>query len=65
MEQALNAIRGRVEIEQAERDRALATALREEEKEAKEREKRIGRFIALVGTGLTVTGISSRSPVNL
>ena len=26
------------------------------------REKRRGRFIALVGTGLTVTGISSQSP---
>ena len=61
-EQMLGTIRGIVEIEQAESDRDLATALREEEKEAKEREKRIGRFIALVGTGLTITGISSRSP---
>ena len=61
-EQMLGTIRGIVEIEQAESDRALAEKLREKEEDAEEREKKIGRLIALVGTGLTVTGISSQSP---
>ena len=61
-QQLIATIRGIVEIEQAQSDRALAKALREKEEGAEEREKRIGRLIALVGTGLTVTGISSQSP---
>jgi hypothetical protein len=61
-EQMLGTIRGIVEIEQAESDRHLATTLRQKEEAAEEREKRLERVIALVGTGLTVTGISSQSP---
>ncbi|MGB3757483.1 MAG: hypothetical protein WBA07_14080 [Rivularia sp. (in: cyanobacteria)] len=58
----INTIRGIVEIEQAEIDRALETALRDKDKAAEQREERIEHLIALVGTGLTVTGISSQSP---
>ncbi|AOY81527.1 hypothetical protein BJP36_18030 [Moorena producens JHB] len=43
LEQALSAIRARVDIDQAER------------------EKRLERWIALVGTGLAVSGISSQT----
>ena len=82
----LGTIRGIVEIEQAESDRALATALREkeeaaekrekqleeirrkEEKTAEEREKRlqlrialVGTGLAFIGTGLTVSTISSQT----
>ncbi|MGB6300680.1 MAG: hypothetical protein WBF90_31515 [Rivularia sp. (in: cyanobacteria)] len=58
----INTIRGIVEIEQAEIDRALETALRDKDKAAEQREERIEHLIALFGTGLTVTGISSQSP---
>ena len=78
-EQMLGTIRGIVEIEQAESDRALSKALREkeeaaetrekqleeiryqEEKAAEEREKRLQLWIALVGTGLAVSGISAQT----
>ena len=78
-EQMLGIIRGIVEIEQAESDRALSKALREkeeaaeirekqleeiryqEEKAAEEREKRLQLWIALVGTGLAVSGISAQT----
>ena len=78
-EQMLGTIRGIVEIEQAESDRALSKALREkeeaaearekqlekiryqEEKAAEEREKRLQLWIALVGTGLVVSGISAQT----
>lgn len=61
-EQMLGTIRGIVEIEQAESDRALATTLRQKEEATEKREKKLGLLITLIGTGLTVTGISSQSP---
>ena len=61
----LGTIRGIVEIEQAESDRALEKRLRKKEEEDKKRENRRGLLIALVGTGLTVTGISTQSPGKL
>ena len=60
-EQMLGTIRSLVEIEQVESDRALAKVLREKEKAAEKREKTLERSIALIGTGLVVTGISSRN----
>ncbi len=60
-EQMLGTIRGIVEIEQAESDRALEKALREKEEAAEEREKRLELWIALVGTGLAVSSISSQT----
>ncbi len=60
-EQMLGTIRGIVEIEQAESDRALEKALREKEKAAEKREKNLELWIALVGTGLAVSGISSQT----
>ncbi len=60
-EQMLGTIRGIVEIEQAESDRALSKALREKEAAAEEREKRLQLWIALVGTGLAVSGISAQT----
>ena len=60
-EQMLGTIRGIVEIEQAERDRALEKTLRQKEEAAEEREKRLQLWIALVGTGLAVSGISSQT----
>ncbi len=62
LEKAVNAIRGRVEIEQAERDRALEKDLREKEKAAEKRDKRLQLLIAIVGTGLAVSGISAQTP---
>ena len=78
-DQIIGTIRGIVEVEQADRDRALAKSLRDkeeadqarekqlekirhqEEKAAKEREQSLQRWIALVGTGLAVSGISSQT----
>ncbi|NEP34266.1 hypothetical protein [Moorena sp. SIO3B2] len=78
-DQMLGSIRGIVDIEQAECDRALEKALRDkekaaeerekqlesirhqEQKAAEEREKQLERWIALVGTGLAVSGISSQT----
>ena len=65
IDKAITSIRGIVEIEQAERDRALEKVLRKKEEEDKKRENRRGLLIALVGTGLTVTGISTESPGKL
>ncbi|OLT60501.1 hypothetical protein [Moorena bouillonii] len=79
LDQMLGSIRGIVDIEQAECDRALEKALRDkekadqarekelesirhqEQKAAEEREKQLERWIALVGTGLGVSGISSQT----
>ncbi len=60
-EQMLGTIRGIVEIEQAESDRALEKALREKEEAADKREKSLELWIALVGTGLAVSGISAQT----
>ncbi len=60
-EQMLGTIRGIVEIEQGESDRALEKALREKEEAAEKREKRLQLWIALVGTGLAVSGISAQT----
>ena len=60
-EQMLGTIRGIVEIEQAESDRALEKTLREKEEAAEKREKRLQLWIALVGTGLAVSGISAQT----
>ena len=78
-QQLITTIRGIVEIEQAESDRALEKTLREkeeaaerrekkleesrrkEEEAAEEREKRLQLWIALVGTGLAVSSISSQT----
>jgi hypothetical protein len=61
LDQMLGTIRGIVEIEQAESDRALEKALREKEEAAEKREKSLELWIALVGTGLAVSGISSQT----
>ncbi|NEO13430.1 MULTISPECIES: hypothetical protein [unclassified Moorena] len=68
LDKAISSIRGIVEIEQAERDRALEKALRDKEeadrardKEAEKQEKRQQLWITFVGTGLAVSGISSQS----
>ncbi len=50
-----------IEIEQVERDRALEKALRDKEEAAEKREKRLQLWIALVGTGLAVSGISAQT----
>ncbi|NET83795.1 MAG: hypothetical protein F6J94_18275 [Moorea sp. SIO1F2] len=60
-DQMLGSIRGIVDIEQAECDRALEKALRDKEKADQAREKQLERWIALVGTGLAVSGISSQT----
>ena len=60
-EQMLGTIRGIVEIEQAESDRALEQALKKKEKAAEKREKNLERWIALVGIGLAVSSISSQT----
>ncbi|OLT59069.1 hypothetical protein BJP37_08480 [Moorena bouillonii PNG] len=68
LDKAISSIRGIVEIEQAERDRALEKALRDKEeadrardKQAEKQEKRRQLWITFVGTGLAVSGISSQS----
>ncbi|NEO46484.1 MAG: hypothetical protein F6K55_21090 [Moorea sp. SIO4A3] len=68
LDKAISSIRGIVEIEQAERDRALEQALRDKEeadrardKQAEKQEKRRQLWITFVGTGLAVSGISSQS----
>ncbi|NEO39722.1 MAG: hypothetical protein F6J90_26690 [Moorea sp. SIOASIH] len=68
LDKAISSIRGIVEIEQAERDRALEKALRDKEeadrardKEAEKQEKRLQLWITFVGTGLAVSSISSQS----
>ncbi|MDJ0901301.1 MAG: hypothetical protein QNJ55_21095 [Xenococcus sp. MO_188.B8] len=50
-----------IEIEQAESARAFAEALRKKDEAAEEREKRLRLWIALVGTGLAVSGISAQT----
>ncbi|NEO70594.1 hypothetical protein [Moorena sp. SIO3H5] len=60
-DQMLGSIRGIVEIDQAERDRALEKALRDKEKADQAREKNLERWIASVGIGLGVSGISSQT----
>jgi hypothetical protein len=59
-QQMTDTIRGMVEIDQAERDRALQEALRNSEKAAQEREQKLQLWITLVATGLAVSGISSQ-----
>jgi len=59
-QQMTETIRGLVEVDQAERDRILEEAFRESEKAAQEREQKLQLWIALVGTGLAVSGISSQ-----
>jgi len=59
-QQMTDTIRGMVEIDQAERDRALQEALRDSEKAAQEREQKLQLWITLVATGLAVSGISSQ-----
>ncbi|NEQ61207.1 MAG: hypothetical protein F6K53_28825 [Moorea sp. SIO4A1] len=61
LDQMLGSIRGIVDIEQAECDRALEKALRDKEEADQAREKQLERWIALVGTGLAVSGISSQT----
>ncbi|NEP32045.1 hypothetical protein [Moorena sp. SIO3B2] len=68
LDKAISSIRGIVEIEQAERDRALEKALRDKEeadrardKQAEKQEKRLQLWITFVGTGLAVSGISSQT----
>lgn len=59
-EQMTDMIRGLVEIQQAERDHILEEALRDSEKAAQKREEKLQLWIALVATGLAVSGISSQ-----
>ncbi|NEQ87887.1 MAG: hypothetical protein F6K26_50315, partial [Moorea sp. SIO2I5] len=61
LDKAISSIRGIVEIEQAERDRAKEEANRARDKEAEKQEKRLQLWITFVGTGLAVSGISSQS----
>ncbi|WP_293117870.1 hypothetical protein [Moorena sp. SIO4G3] len=61
LDQMLGSIRGIVDIEQAECDRALEKALRDKEKADQAREKNLERWIASVGIGLGVSGISSQT----
>ncbi len=60
-DQMLGSIRGIVDIDQAERDRALEKALRDKEKADQAREKSLERWIASVGIGLGFSGISSQT----
>ncbi|MFP4411218.1 hypothetical protein [Coleofasciculus sp.] len=53
LEKALTAIQGRVDIEQAESDRATESAVQK-------RQQRLELLIAVVSTGLAVSGISSQ-----
>ncbi len=53
LEKAMTAIQGRVDIEQAESDRAA-------ESKAQKRQERLELFIAFANTGLAVSGISSQ-----
>lgn len=53
LEKALTAIQGRVDIEQAESDRATESA-------AQKRQQRLELIITVVSTGLAVSGISSQ-----
>lgn len=59
-QQMTDTIRGLVEVQQAERDRALQEALRASEKAAQEREQKLQLWITLLATGLAVSGISSQ-----
>jgi hypothetical protein len=59
-EQMLETVRGTVEIEQAECDRRLEKTLQDNESAAQEREQALEGWIAFVGTGLAVSGISSQ-----
>jgi hypothetical protein len=59
-QQMTDTVRGMVEIDQAERDRISEEAFRESKKTAQEREQKLQLWIALVGTGLAVSGISSQ-----
>ncbi|AOW99554.1 hypothetical protein BJP34_08900 [Moorena producens PAL-8-15-08-1] len=61
LDKAISSIRGIVEIEQAERDRALEKALRDKEEADRAREKKLERWITSVGIGLAVSSISSQS----
>jgi len=51
IDKAINSIRGIVEIEQAESDR-----------KREQQQKKLERIVALVGTGLAVSGLSAQSP---
>ncbi|BAZ38439.1 hypothetical protein NIES4101_43760 [Calothrix sp. NIES-4101] len=61
-DKAIASIRGIVEIEQAETDRALAKALKDKEETAQKRDKKLQLAIALAGTGLAVSSISADNP---
>ncbi|NEO67759.1 MAG: hypothetical protein F6J98_48400 [Moorea sp. SIO4G2] len=61
LDKAISSIRGIVEIEQAERDRAKEKEDRARDKQAEKREKRLQLWITFVGTGLAVSSISSQS----
>ncbi len=61
LDKAISSIRGIVQIEQAERDRAKEEADRAQDKQAEEQEKTRQLWITFVGTGLAVSGISSQS----
>lgn len=59
-QQMTDTIRGLVEVQQAERDRALQEDLRRSEEAAQKREQKLQLWITLVATGLAVSGISSQ-----
>lgn len=58
--QMIETIRGMVEIDQAERDRNREKTQREQEAHSQQRQQNLELCIALVGTGLAVSGISSQ-----
>ena len=55
----IDTIRGIVEIEQAELDRESQKILRNKETTDKERDKNLQIWLAIVGSGLTVSGLSA------
>ncbi|NEP01394.1 MAG: hypothetical protein F6K58_22605 [Symploca sp. SIO2E9] len=63
-EQMTSTIRGIIEVKQTESDRKIQETLKTNEIEAQKREQKLELAIALVGTGLAVSGISSQVAPN-
>ncbi|NEQ70810.1 MAG: hypothetical protein F6K21_36040 [Symploca sp. SIO2D2] len=63
-DQMSSTIRGIIEVKQTESDRDLQKTLQDKEAADKKREKQLESVIAGVGTGLTISGISSQVASN-
>jgi transketolase len=61
IEKAITSIRGIVEIEQAESDRALERAMKDKEEAEQQRGKNLQIWLAAIGSGLAVSGISAQT----